>query len=379
MTTQKVVLATTDVIDGIKLTRDSLVIAAEGINGDTAPRVNLEHDSHYAPLGKVRAAEVVDLDDQAALVAIKDETHSATIAIHEPTGNRIVELTFPNDERQFVQQERGAAEASLTIAVDNANFDNFKDLNRFLHTGCKKEDNVSTSMMVRRDLTPEPLIQFGISDVVLIGVLIWSLRRGEKFLRYTIDETARKTGDAISDKLSEKIKKLLGVYDEHRSADTREVTSQIIINVEPQINLLTRCHEIGENTEIGIESLCRQMELHQDLLEGADSVTFARTSKDDEWKFLYATTKSGKVVASEDCYADTLRRREEIARTFPVCLCLEHKLTKEERHFETTALATPLDDQGRFQFRFNSVPDDLEEYELTQVSLMLDKKTGKAV
>ena len=375
MPTQKIVLATTGVVEGIKFPRESLVDAAVAINGDKAPRINLEHDPHYMPLGKVRAAEVMDIGEQAALVGINDDTHSATPTMHEPTGDRIVEVTFPNDGRPFIQHDEGTFKAPLTIAVDSANFDDLGNLRGFLNAPDRGDDEVASSSMVRRSLTPEPLIQFAVSDVVFGGILVWLAFRGEKFLRYTVDETARKMGDAISDKVSEKLKKWLGAYNELRSTDGRAVTSHVIINVEPQINLLTRSHDIDQCTHIGIDSLCRQMELHKDLLADADSATFARTAQEEEWKFLYITTKSGKVITTEECYKATARRREEIAKTIPICLCLEHKTTRGERHYETTAIATKLDERGRFQFKFNTVPNDFEDYELTQVTLLLGEET----
>ena len=374
MPTEKVVIATTNVIGGIRLTRESLVGAAESINGDKAPRLNLEHDPHYVPLGKARAAEVVDLEEESVMAVVNDDTHFASTTMHEPTGNRIVEVTFPNDERPFIQHEKESFKAPITITADSSNFDNLGDFRRFLHAKDKEGDVDATSSMVRRSLTPEPLIQFGVSEAVLTGVLTWLAFRGEKFLRYTIDETARKMGDTISDKLNEKLKKWLGIYNDLRSTDDREVTSHVIINVEPQVHLLTRSHDIDQCTQIGIDSLCRQMELRKDLLEDADSITFARTAKDEEWKFLYITTKSGKVITTGDCYEATVRRRGEIAKRLPICLCLEHKATKEERHYETTAMAIKLDEDGRFQFKFDVVPDDLEEYELTQVTLLLEEK-----
>ena len=97
MPKQKVVIATTRVIDGIKMTRESLLGAADHINGNKAVRQNLEHDPHYVPLGKVRAAEVIDQDEESQLLVINDDTHVITSSIHEPTGDRIVEITFPND------------------------------------------------------------------------------------------------------------------------------------------------------------------------------------------------------------------------------------------------------------------------------------------
>ena len=63
------------------------------------------------------------------------------------------------------------------------------------------------------------------------------------------------------------------------------------------------------------------------------------------------TTSDGKVIAAEDSYLRTITRREEIARTKPVCVCLKHKVTGEERHHETTAVFTKVDEAGRFEVR----------------------------
>ncbi len=369
MATQRIVLATTKVTNNIAFTRQSLVDSAASINGSKAMRQGLEHDPHYVPLGKIHSAEVIDLDDETVLAAIADDTHSVTTTVHEPTAKRIVELSFPTDERPFILQKKHTSSDNLTVTVDSENFENMNSYKSFLDIAAKQNDVVTTPSMVRRSLTPEPLIQFVESNPELSAVLAWLAFRGEKFLRYTIDETARKTGDAISDKISERLKRLLGIYDELRSPDDREVTAHVIIHVQPQIHLLTKGRGVAEHTEIGIESLCRQLELHKDLLENADSVTFERRRRDDEWTFSYATTKSGKVISSEDCYGATLRRRDEMSRTIAVCLCLEHKVTREERHYETTAVVMAVEEDGRFELKFNSVPADLEDYEIMQVSL----------
>ena len=41
------------------------------------------------------------------------------------------------------------------------------------------------------------------------------------------------------------------------------------------------------------------------------------------------TTSDGKVIAAEDSYLRTITRREDIARTKPVCVYLKHKVTGE--------------------------------------------------
>ena len=229
--------------------------------------------------------------------------------------------------------------------------------------------------MGRRSLTPEPLIQFLISDPVLASVLIWALRRGERFLTYTVDATARKAGDAISDTIGARLRSWLENFNRHRSQDDRAVTSEIIVNVDPQIILITTGQHTEQQTDIGIQSLTKHLELWESLLHKADSITFVRESKNEEWIFLHITTSDGKVIAAEDSYLRTITRREEIARTKPVCVYLKHKVTGEERHHETTAVFTKVDEAGRFEVKFNSFPQDLEHWEITGYSLLSDTRT----
>ena len=295
MPENRVILATTQVIDGVMMTRECLVDATTQINGEKALRQTVEHDPCSVPLGKVRAAEVVDIGVNAELVAIPDETHKTTASIHEPSGTRIVEITYPNDSRPFVLFPAGKTNADIAIAVDPANFDRWEALEEFQDTDELGGANEATSVVLRRSLTPEPFIEFQIHHLAIAYALYWVFRRGEKFLRYTVDQTARKAGDEISDAISARLRAWLAKFNQHRSPDEREVTSQIIINSDPQIILITKGENTEQNTEVGIKSLTKQLELWQVLLETSDSITFARESKDEEWKFIHMATSEGKV------------------------------------------------------------------------------------
>ena len=311
------------------------------------------------------------------MTVINDDTHSTSVSMHEPTGTKLVEITFPNDNRPFSAYLDSDPSAGLEIAADAANFDDRDRFQAFLDASDQEDDDDSTREFGRRSLVPDPWIQFAISNPEITIALSWVFWRGEKFLRHTVDESARKAGDAISDAISGKIRKWLGKYNQIRSSDHREVTSQVIIKTQPQICLLTRGEHAEQNTDIGIGSLCVQLELLKDISEKADSITFARGAKDENWRFLYMTTSEGKVIAPEGCYLDTVNKLEEIARTRPVCLCLKHKTTGEERHYETTGVFTPSDEQGRFRVTFNSSPQDLQEWEITDWSLLSDHENFK--
>ena len=368
MPAEKVVIATTKVVNGVAFTRQALDDAAERMNGDRAIRQGLEHDPHFVPLGKTMSAEVIDLDEESVLTVVVDDTHEVSRRVHEYSRTRIVELTFPNDPRPFVIDGADTFKSALTVTVDWANFDDKESFDEFSNTTDEDGESEVSQPMFRRSLVPDPLIQFAINYPEIAAALTWVAWRGEEFLRYTIDQTLRRTGDGIAERVSEKIKKWLGVYNELRTPHEKAVTSHVIVNSEPLIHLLTRSQEVERDTEIGLESLAKQIEQHQDLIREADSVTFARTTKDDDWNFLYLTTKSGKIIAAEDCYARTLEKRDEIARTLHVRIYMEHKETREERQYETTIVITSISEDGKVQFKFGSYPPDINDWEITSIS-----------
>ena len=319
----------------------------------------------------------MDLEEKAVLLGVVDDTHSAATKSHKPTDTTILEITFPNDKRPFVQHGKATFASRFTVAIDDANFDSTEAITTFLNSVEEQEDGTeATALIGRRSLTPEPLIQFALSNPELSAVLTWLLLRGEKFLRYTIDATSRKTGEALAEYLARRIRRWLGIYNRVRSLDERPVTVHLILDTEPQIHLLARVHEADEITDLEIGALCQQMELYKDLFEVASSVTLGRTTTAGKWELLYITTNSGSVIAPESGYRATIARLEEISRTFPICLCLVHKKTGEELHHETTAKITPLDEHGKFRFESNSIPKDFDDWKLTQVSLLFGERTG---
>ena len=138
----------------------------------------------------------------------------------------MIEMTFANDTRPFVRHSFNDEPSTLEAKVDRANF---QDWDKYEQFAMGAEDSTSladrTGLLVRQSLTPEPLIQFFIHYPELAVVLAWVLRRGEKFLRYTVDKTLRKVGDDISDAVSERIRRVINLYDKRRAADDRDTTS----------------------------------------------------------------------------------------------------------------------------------------------------------
>ena len=172
------------------------------------------------------------------------------------------------------------------------------------------DDDIACGHEIQRHaLGPEPFIQLVVSNPELSAALTWILWRIEKFVRYTVDETLRKTADDISDFLSMKIRRILRAYGSHRSKDNRSPVTQIVIPGDTELNLLVRTGVDEEFPTIDITKLTAEMEKHRDILQDADSATFARVGTND-WEFQYLKTRSGKVVGTLECY----KRTEETMR-----------------------------------------------------------------
>lgn len=348
-------------------------------NGERALRSMLEHDAHYLPIGKIAEASVQDLGKEILLTTVIDETHSLHHFKHSATGEPMTEMTFTNDTRPFVLHSFGNETSSLQASVDRVNFEDWDKYEQF--TAEAKDPALhadSISLMNRRSLTPEPVIQFLIENPALALLFGWVLKRGEKFLRYTIDETLRKTGDDISDVLSKRIRRVIKKFDNLRAPDDRCSTSHIVIRADPEINLLTRSNDTEDNTDIDLSSLCQRLETYKDVLETADSITFARSSKDDEWQLLYIETKSGHVIATTDCYEKTSKDLNILRGAVPICLCLKHRVTGAERHYKTSAKLKKIDeaeDSEHYGMTIHPIPSDFEEWEVT--SIVLEKSDSQ--
>ena len=216
----------------------------------------MDHDPHFFPLGKTRSARVEDDGDISKLIAVADETRSETTAFHKSTGDNVVTVAFPNDDRRFFRQSPDDDGVPVQFFVDPANFSSMDECLAVLD-GEEAGDTTEAKLMVRRSFIPEPLIEIAVNYPLLAWLLVWGAEQGRKALTYTIDQTQKRAGDALANALSTKIKKAIAKWNEHRLQDDREPTAQVIIHAEPQIHLLTRNADLERDFDIGLESLCR--------------------------------------------------------------------------------------------------------------------------
>ena len=242
-----------------------------------------------------------------ARIHVEDDARSTT---HMKSGNELVYLDFASAPKPFMQQLKKTDQSLVTVAVDLANFDNTQNHAAFIDAVKCIDDEITCEIFGRHSLEPELLIRFVLSHpeiCVALSVGLWILKRVEKFIRYTVDETLKKTADEIVDILSAKIKQIVSSYKNHQSGDKKSILIEIVVPNDIDLILLIQIDRDEEFPSINLNKLTTEMEKYGDLLQQAEEVTFARTGVDD-WEFQYLKTRTGEVFGTSECYKRTTQQ-----------------------------------------------------------------------
>ena len=312
-------MATTAVVErggiSIRIGKEAIESFANQLNGDRSLALTIDHDPLCMPIGKTRAAWVEPLGDEYAVMA-RIHVADARRAIHMKSQTELVYLDFVDEPRPFIHDFKNASQSRITVGVDLANFDNPQSHATFVEAVKHIDDEVTCKTIGRYSIEPEPLIQLVLSHPVIsaaLGIGLWTLRRVEKFVRYTIDETSRKLADELSGSLSCKIKSIVGAYKNRRS-DDRRVLAELVVPGELILVLLVEVAHKEEFPAISLEELTAEMEKYGDLLRQAEEATFARTEA-GEWEFQYLTTRTGEVVGTVKCHKRTMDKLRRNSRS----------------------------------------------------------------
>ena len=227
-------MATTAVVErggiSIRIGKEAIESFANQLNGDRSLALTIDHDPLCMPIGKTRDAWVEPLGDEYAVTA-RIHVADARRAIHMKSQTELVYLDFVDEPRPFIHDFKNASQSRITVGVDLANFDNPQSHATFVEAVKHIDDEVACKTIWRYSIDPEPLIQLVLSHPVIsaaLGIGLWTLRRVEKFVRHTIDETSRKLADELSGSLSCKIKSIVGAYKNRRS-DDRRVLAELVV------------------------------------------------------------------------------------------------------------------------------------------------------
>jgi len=227
----------------------------------------------------------------------------------------LVLIDFEDSPHPFKKNYTNEEWGMSKVSVDLVNFAGVESFEGFQKDLALEDDEIDCHIQGRHSLTPEPFIEFVISNPHLSAALavgVWVLGRVEKFIRYTVDETSKKVADEISEAISSKVKSILRVYQKHQVEDDRPIVLKLVIPGDRDIILLSKVEDVADFPSIDLTPLVIEMEKYGDVLRCAQEATFART-EDGDWEFLFLKTQKGEVIGTPACYERTM---SSLAETF---------------------------------------------------------------
>ena len=343
------------------------------INGDRAIGQNLNHDPRFVPIGKIKKAWKAQEDGLTHLYATVDDTHVVRKSKYRGIKQNLLTVTFPDDHRPFVLETSDDVQA-MDIRVEPRSFSSFEKYQQFQRWASQGDDRITAGPAFRFAEIPDPLIQFVVNHreaATLIG--LWFGGKAIKFIKQTADSTIKNLADKTGASLSDNIVKTTKRFCKERVVTDRPDTVVITLKTEPEINLITRSREVNDHIHLNASQMRKALEKYKEVMKDADSITFCRETKQQEWKFRYATTPDGKVITTKDTYRETTHEHERLKRTIPICVCMRNTITGETDHHETLAEFQPIGSDvagSRYQIYFGPPPLlGQEGWEISDISL----------
>ena len=325
-----------------RITKEAVQSMARPLDGQAIP-ILVDHDPSGMPIGKVRELWTEQSgQDYVARARLHVEDRERR-DLHLRTGTELVYFDFEDAPEPFRRREVRSEEDGVRVHVDLANFDSYGDYEAFLDAVGDLE-GLTQEHIGRHSSIPEPLIQFIVSNVDIATVLavgLWVIRRVEKFVRYTVDESLRKIADQASDLLSAKIRRVVKEYQQRHADQDAEILSEILVPGNLDLVLLIRVSPGEEFPGVALAELVATMESYGDLLQDAQEATFALAA--GEWELLHIKTRTGKVLGTSTCYERTVSRLERIRKSREKA----NRLSSVPGGFSVGGVTSEDDDAGR--------------------------------
>ncbi len=297
-----------------RITAEAVRSAARRAPGNGSLPVTVEHDPFGMPIGKVTDVWVEESGEDCEAMARVYLEEEEKRSLHARSGTELVLLDFEEAPEPFRGRYTPPEDGLIRVGADFVNFQSHEDYEKF--TGKVREiDGLTQEQVGRYSAVPEPLVQFVVSNADLamaLAIGYWVVRRVEKFVRYTVDETSRKLADRASDVISSRISRVVKEYQERHADQDRSTLNQVVIPGNMDLVLLVKVPAGEEFPGLAVARLVTEMENYGDLLQDAQEATFALV--DHTWELQHLKTRTGQVVGTSACYENTVARLERIRK-----------------------------------------------------------------
>lgn len=290
----------------IRFSEESLEDQRKQINEEAHIPFGFDHNPTLMPIGRTDSAWLERANGTTSLMVNFVAHLDANAEPHPKSGTRVADLQLGNSNRGFVSNRQGEGDDGVIISVDPSDFQDSESWNAFAKRVKSDGRTVRVREYARNALDPDGLI--------LITLGAWAVLRLEKFARHVIDETLRKVGDRVSDKLSTLILDATRIFEETAAKKIEKYHVVTIFPGRPQLVLVSE-RQVGELRDVVDEVETTQigdvLATYGDMFAEAQEVTLIREHKRG-WTFQHIKTMDGNIIGDWECYQASVERWAEL-------------------------------------------------------------------
>lgn len=297
MNRERITLSSTHIdLHGMRMSKKALEDAAKLVNSDRNPRVGLEHDMSFPPLGRITDAEVLKgKDGEYYLVGYReyfDERKQTTLK----DGSLLYIEYFKNGGKPFAEAKPDVVD-KIQINADPSNFENREEMEALIDD-IEKASGIEFSKqhLLRKSHIPDPEMVIKLTGILAVGIGIIASKVTEK------------TGEAIGEDVAKFYKlvraSVIGMV-KRAIPKLRPITFIFEIHEENVIiELLIKSNNpdfvVGAFNKSKVDTIKQKVETSKDIF-GAEKIQFMFNEK-DEWELTYMLTDKGETIGTKKSF-----------------------------------------------------------------------------
>ena len=291
----------------IRFSAETLEDQRKQINEFAHIPFGFDHNPTLMPIGRTDSAWLERADDSISLMVNFLVHLDVDAERHLKSETNIANLQFGKSDRRFVSNQQTGADGGVVISVDPSDFENSESWDAFVRKMTDEDRTVQVREYARNAVDPDGLI--------LITLGAWAFLRLEKFAHHVIDETLRKVGDKVSDKLSSVILDAIGGFEQTKSNKIAKYYVVIVFPGRPELVLVSErlVNELDEPLTIDSAEIGDVLARYGDLFPEAQEITLIRGQRGG-WTFQHIKTVDGNIIGDWECYQASIRRWSKLRK-----------------------------------------------------------------
>ncbi|MCK0114663.1 hypothetical protein M8845_18620 [Gelidibacter japonicus] len=285
---------------GHVITKEALESSLKFINGKRKPRLGLDHNRNFPPMGRINNGEVIEKDGAHYLVADKEYFDISKTATLE-NGLELIEMSFSDENYAFIESEFEFID-TIEIQIDPINLGSFENGQKFLSDlKSESEIEIKGSEFIRKSEIPDPEIVLKLTEIIAIALGI-GLRKIPEKLAEAIGEDLVKfyklIGKAIRKSAKEMIPKNRPIHFVVEIPINKSTVELIVTTRNPDIAINAYKKEVIENLRNEIKTYIKHLK--------AEKIQFI-FNEENKWEMNYILASNGKVIGTKKSF----RKRDE--------------------------------------------------------------------